>query len=170
MRETDEMIFAGDALPTIAKVEKGNGPFDVVVTWATGARAERVDVIDTAPQILTFKIYKPLRNDTDLFSKLTISADRTAIVWPGSADLEISADALEEMAEQVMTCADFADFVKSKAWTLDAAAVQLGLSRRQIAYYLKERSVPRVVALACQALGRNTPPVELDAPFAGTRG
>ena len=42
---------------------------------------------------------------------------------------------------------------KRQAYTLDAAAKALGVSRRMIAYYEKgERPIPRVVALATRAL------------------
>jgi hypothetical protein len=33
--------------------------------------------------------------------------------------------------------------------TLDAAGAVLGISRRQVAYYAKDRPIPRLVALAC---------------------
>ena len=152
MNEIDAMVAVGDPLPTIAAVQKGNEPYDLVVTWASGLRAGRTDVVDTAPHILTFKVYKQLRDDVELFARVSITQDRTAVVWPGNSDWEISADALEDFAEQTMTSAAFADFIRSKSWTLDAAAAQLGISRRQVAYYAKERSVPRLVALACLAL------------------
>ena len=152
MNETDRVIAIGPELPTIAAVFPGNGRSTVVVKWKSGARAGRTDVIDVAPQIFTFKAYRPLRNDADLFAQVRVSDDGTAIVWPGNADLEISSDALEELAVQAMTSADFADFIKRQGWTLDAAAAQLGIARRLVAYYAKERQVPRYIALACRAL------------------
>ena len=36
--------------------------------------------------------------------------------------------------------------------SLDAAAGQLGISRRLVAYYAKNRPVPRYIALACKYL------------------
>jgi lambda repressor-like predicted transcriptional regulator len=51
-----------------------------------------------------------------------------------------------------MTNADFAGFLKRNGLSLDAAAIQLGVSRRLVAYYAKDRPVPRYIALACKAI------------------
>ncbi|WP_246725049.1 hypothetical protein [Beijerinckia sp. L45] len=99
MKEIEDVVSAGDLLPTIASVAKANGPFSLMVAWSKGSREGRTDVIDVAPQVFTYKVYRPLRDDDDLFSQVSVSDDRTADVWPGNADLEISADALEELAE-----------------------------------------------------------------------
>lgn len=162
MNETD-MVVVGDPLPTIASVEKGNGPFDIVVTWASGARAGETDVIDVAPQVFTFKVYRPLRDDPESFARVEVGPGRRTIVWPGNPDLEIGADVLQELAEQVMTSSDFADFIKARGWTLDATAAQLGISRRLVAYYAKEREVPRYIALACHALMQSDSHKEAEA-------
>ena len=151
MSETDEFIQVGNLLPTLAHVESANGPFRLLVRWATGRRLGE-EVIDVAPQIFAFKIYKPLRDNPALFVKASVSEGGTAIVWPENADLEISADALEEMAEDTMTCARFSQFLRDMKLTFDAAAAQLGISRRAVAYYAKEREVPRYISLACEAL------------------
>lgn len=147
----DDMISVGDPLPTIASVAKATGPFDLVIVWASGSRKGQTDVLDAAAQIQTFKVYRPLREDSELFARVAVSDDGTAVVWPGSADLEISADALEELVEQQMTNEAFAAFINRQGWTLDAASAQLGISRRLVAYYMKEREIPRLVALACRS-------------------
>ena len=51
-----------------------------------------------------------------------------------------------------MTPADFSAFLERHALSLDAAAAELGISRRLVAYYAKEREVPRYIALACAYL------------------
>lgn len=51
-----------------------------------------------------------------------------------------------------MTPQAFSDLIKSMGWTLEAAAAQLGVSRRLAAFYAKEREIPRTGALASQAL------------------
>ena len=75
-----------------------------------------------------------------------------SIVWPDNDDLDIGADAIEEMASEVMTNADFEAFLKRNRLTFDAAAAQLGIARRLVAYYAKEREIPRYIALACRQL------------------
>lgn len=151
MSETD-MIVVGEPLPRIASVATTDLPYTVTVTWETGARAGRTDTIDLAPIILTFKVFRPLRDDTALFATVRLGEWGASIVWPGDADLDIGADSLEEMAEGAMTNAEFAAFLQRHDLTLDAAAARLGLSRRMVAYYAKSHDIPRVVALACKYL------------------
>ena len=138
-------------MPTISHVEQANGPFRLLIRWETGRR-DGEEVIDIAPQIFAFKVYKPLRDNPDLFANVSVSVDGTAVVWPGNADLEVSADALEELAEDAMTSERFGQFLSDMNLTFDAAAAQLGISRRLVAYYAKEREVPRYISLACEAL------------------
>lgn len=55
--------------------------------------------------------------------------------------------------QHIDDAADACFDAERRAYTLDAAARALGLSRRMIAYYEKgERPIPRVVALATRAL------------------
>lgn len=93
------MIAVGDPLSTIAAVKSGDG-FSLSVEWKTGPRAGHTDTVDLAPQILTFKAYRPLRDDPALFARVAVSNDGTAVVWPDIPDLEVSSDAIEELAEQ----------------------------------------------------------------------
>lgn len=152
MSGTNDLIEVGEPLPTIASVKKGDGPFDLRVQWASGPRKGQIEVIDVAPQIMTFKVYRPLRNDPNLFSCVRVSEDGSAVVWPDNPDLEISADALEDLSEQKMSPEAFAQFLKEMGWTFDMAAAQLGISRRMVAYYAADRAVPRVISLACKWL------------------
>ena len=147
----DDILKAGDPLPTIERVEPANGPYSLLVKWATGRRVGE-EVIDLAPHLFAFKVYRPLRDDRDLFAKVTVSDDGTAVLWPGDVDLEVSADALEELAEDKMTSERFGQVLRELNLTFDSAAVQLGISRRLVAYYAKEREVPRYISLACEAL------------------
>lgn len=152
MSETEDLIEVGEPLPRIARVQKGDGPFDLRVEWASGSREGQTEVIDVAPQIMTFKVYRPLRSDPELFSRVRVSDDGSAVVWPDNPDLEISADALEDLSEQKMSPEAFAQFLKGMGWTFDMAAAQLGISRRMVAYYAADRDVPRVISLACKWL------------------
>ena len=72
-------------------------------------------------------------------------------------DLDMSADTLWRLAQEqsgaTMSAEAFRRWRERRAYTLDAAARALGLSRRMIAYYEKgDRPIPRVVALATRAL------------------
>lgn len=151
MSET-EVVTVGRALPALASVEPANGPFSVAVTWAAGSRVGRTDIVDLAPTIFTFKVFRSLRDDPKLFKTVRVGEWGATIVWDGNEDLEIGAEAIEEMAEEAMSNSDFTAFMKRHGLTLDAAAAQIGISRRLVAYYAKNREVPRYIALACRYL------------------
>ena len=147
-----EMIEVGDPLPTIGEVERGAGPLTVVVTWAGGARADRRDIIDLAPVLMTYKVFIPLRDDPALFASLRVAEFGEAIEWGEDDELAVSATTLQRLAEETMTNADFAAFLKRHGLTRDAAAGQLGIARHLVSYYAHNRAIPRHIMLACRYL------------------
>ena len=153
MSETD-IVTAGRPLPSLADVQPGPGRFTVTVRWVKGARVGRTDHVDLAPVIQTFKVFKPLRDGTVPFSDLRLGEWGASVVWPGHDDLDIGAETIEDLAEVAMTNADFSTFLKRNRLTLDTAAAHLGIARRLVAYYAKERAIPRSIALACKELDR----------------
>ena len=59
----------------------------------------------------------------------------------------------QEQSGMTMTAEAFRAWRERHAYTLDAAARALGVSRRMVAYWEKgERPIPRLVALATRAL------------------
>jgi hypothetical protein len=144
------MIAVGDPLPKLASVEPANGPTSISVAWALGSRAGISEIIDLAPMIYTFKILRPLRDNPELFRTVRLGDWGASIVWEGHPDLDIGADALEELASEQMSPQDFQAFMKRHGFSYDATAAALGISRRLVAYYAKERMIPRTVALACK--------------------
>lgn len=158
MSETD-LISIGDALPVLASVTVGNGPYVVIVEWAEGSRAGTSEAIDLASVILTYKTFRPLRDDPALFATVRLSEYGDAIDWGRDDSLAVSGATLERLAEEVMTPAKFSEFMKRNKLTLDATAAQLGISRRMAAYYAKERDVPRYIALACKQLEQEMSPL-----------
>jgi hypothetical protein len=123
-------------------------PNRLEISWTEGRRAHRKDVIDLSPILGSYKVYRPLRDNGELFSTARLIEHGDVVAWDGP-DLEISADLLEALAEETMTSDDFSAFLKRNGLTQDAAAALLGRSRRQIGYYLTSGALPRVVALAC---------------------
>jgi hypothetical protein len=151
MNET-EIVTVGRRLPKLATVAPTEKPFTVHVTWAEGERVGRTDSVDLAPVIFTFKVFRPLRDGTVPFDSVEVGEWGAALAWTGHPDLEIGAESVEDLAAETMTNHDFAAFLKRNRLTLDAAAAQLGIARRLVAYYAKEREVPRYIALACRYL------------------
>ena len=149
MSATDK-VSLGSPLPRVRSVQSAGG-LSVTVKWASGSRSGRVETIDLSPQILAFRMYRPLRDNAPLFRKVAVVAKGAAIGWDDGA-IDISASVLERLAESVMTNADFVAFLKRNKLSLDAAAGLLGISRRLVAYYAKDRPIPRYIALACERL------------------
>lgn len=146
MSATDE-IDTGVSLARIAQVAVvGTGRLRL--RWADGPRIGLDEVVDLTPVIGSYRVYRPLRTDAARFATLRLVDDGHALAWDG-VEAEMSAELVARCAEEGMSPGDFAAFLKRNRLTQDAAAALLGRSRRQIATYLKEGPIPRVVALAC---------------------
>ena len=151
MSET-EVISIGEPMPHLASVAP-HGAYEIVVGWAAGSpREHNADLVDLAPLILTHKLYKPLRDDPDLLKTVHMIEDGSAIAWGADDAIDIAATSIERLAEEQMTSADFHAWLEQHKLTYDAAAAQLGISRRLVAYYAGQRPVPRYIALACRYL------------------
>ena len=149
---TENQTFTvGEALPRIASVSVLQG-FQVAVKWQAGARAGQSDVIDLGPAIMTYKLYAPLRDDPELFRTVHVINYGSALGWGDGEEIDMSAEGVEDLAEQAMTAAEFRAFMERHKFTQDAAAAQLGISRRQVNYFLTSKTIPRTVALACAYL------------------
>lgn len=142
-----EIIDTGLPMARIAAI-RVVGPSRLEIIWAEGNRAGRSESVDLTPVIGSYRIYKPLRDNPELFATAKIIEDGDAIGWD-SDGLDMSAELIETVAEEEMTPAEFAAFLKRNGLTQEAAAALLGRSRRQIGYYLSPGPVPRIVALAC---------------------
>jgi hypothetical protein len=136
---------SGIPLARISGIKTLSG-FRLVVTWAEGARLGRIDEVDLSPMIKGYKVYRPLRENPEKFLTARLIEDGDAVAWDG---MEMSADAIESMAEEMMSPQDFSVFLARNKLTQEAAAALLGRSRRQIASYATTGPIPRVIALAC---------------------
>jgi hypothetical protein len=141
-------LLVSDPTPTIASVAPDRA-FRVHVAWNAGSRAGSTSIVDLAPLILSRKVFAPLRRDEALFNSLHPIDDGHALAWGDDDQIDIAATTVERLAEQTMTPADFAAFLRRNSLSLDAAAALLGLGRRVVAYYAKDRAIPRHIALAC---------------------
>jgi hypothetical protein len=148
------MISVGEAMPLIGEVSP-IGPYSISVAWSGGRRNAEKANIDLAPLILTRKALAPLRDNKRLFDSVHVIEDGSAIAWGENDQFDISAVAIESLADEVMTTAQFSEFLRRHSLSFDAAAAQLGISRRLVAYYAKERQIPRYIALACAYLDQS---------------
>lgn len=138
-------------LPRIVTVSAGERPSTLLIGWGHGGES----LIDVSGLIETFRAYIPLRQSAELFKQVRVGEYGTDVVW--SDELDMPADTLWRLAQEqsgtTITAEAFHNWRERKAYTLDEAAVALGISRRMVAYYDHgEKPIPRVVALATLAL------------------
>ena len=138
-------------LPRIEAVTAGAEPMTLRVRWDKGEE----NVVDVSGMIESFRVYALLRQSPEMFRQVQVGEYGTDVVWPQGIDM--SADTLwrlvQEQAGATMTPDEFRRWRERKAYTLDAAAKALGISRRMVAYYEQgDRAIPRVVALATRGL------------------
>lgn len=137
--------------PRIVAVTPDAAPMTVRVRWDRGDES----LIDVSGMVESFQRYARLRQSSELFGQVRVGEHGTDVVWTNEIDM--SADTLwrlaQEQAGATMTPAEFRHWRERKAYTLDAAAKALGISRRMVAYYEQgDRPIPRVVALATRGL------------------
>jgi hypothetical protein len=145
------LVHVGRSLPRLAKVAPQE-KLSIAVTWRADSGRPQHEIVDLAPDLFTYKFYRPLWDDPKLFRTVHVTHDGTAIGWGPDDAIDMAATSIERLAEEAMTPLDFAGFLKETGLTYDAAAAQLGVSRRLVAYYAKDREVPRHIALACAHL------------------
>jgi Protein of unknown function (DUF2442) len=135
--------------PPSIRTVKSKPPATLDIVWSTGETLQ----VDISRLIKRFKLYAPLKNAA-LFAKAKADPWGHAVNWPG--EIDIGADQLYELArEQAGEWGPerFAAWMAEHGLSLNAAADALDLSRRMIAHYrMGSRPIPRVVALACEAL------------------
>ena len=124
MSATD-VIRIGDQMPRIDSVSH-HGAYEVVVSWASGPRERKADIVDLAPIVLTHKFYRPLRDNAEMLKTVHINDDGAAIAWGADDAIDMAATSIERLAEETMTSADFRAWLERHKFTYDAAAAQLG--------------------------------------------
>src|SRR5215510_3177909 len=122
--------------------------FRLAIVWAEGSRTGRADFVDLAPVINTYKLYRPLRNNKELFQTARLVDHGNVVEW-GDGTIDMPAELIEDIANEAMTPQDFVGFLRRNDLTQEAAAALLGYSRRQIENFVSTGLIPRVVALAC---------------------
>ena len=119
----------------------------LLLRWASGKELP----VDLREPIFRLKGLRTLR-DRAIFARAGAGEGGHSIVWPGNIDM--GADRLWEMSLEQSGRSDAVEFIRWR-WrhglSLTDAAEALGLSRRQVAYYVSgEHEVPRTVLLACK--------------------
>jgi hypothetical protein len=132
-------------LPRLDKAEPLEGR-SVLVTWRDGTE----QAIDVSAALASKRIFLRLRTDDALFRTLKVNEDDNAIEWDDGA--ELSAIWLERLAPSSVRNEEFRHAMDELGFTLDGMAARLGLSRRLIADYRKDKPIPETVGLAVRYL------------------
>jgi DNA-binding transcriptional regulator YiaG len=132
-------------------VKADNKPMTLRIRWERGGES----LVNVAGIVEMFRVYEPLRHSLELFRKVRLGEHGVDIVWTDTIDM--AADTLwrlaQEQAGHTLSAEGFKHWRERGAYTLETAAVALGISRRMVAYYEQgKKPIPRVVALATQAL------------------
>lgn len=143
--ESEKLVGRGKPLPRIRSAK----PLDrrnALIQWKDGGEV----VVDLSPAFTTLRIFSALRKDDELFQTLRVDEYGDALVWDDGA--ELSAMWIEELAAASLSNAEFRDAMDSLQMTLDGMAARLGVARRLIADYRKDKAIPKSVALATRYL------------------
>jgi hypothetical protein len=144
----DDVISVGKPLPRIAAVQVIDGR-RLAVTWRDGT----VKIVDLAPVLLSHRHFIPLRDNDDLFQTVRVNEDGVAIEWDG--DIELTAEWIERLPPVGMDNTEFRKIMNDLDLTLEGAAAQLGVSRRQIAAFRGSKPIPSYIALAVRYLAEH---------------
>jgi hypothetical protein len=137
--------FEEAPLPRIDTAEPLDGR-KVRVTWRDGSSQD----IDISAALASRRIFLRLRTDDALFRTLRVNEDGNAIEWDDGA--ELTAIWIERLAPSSLKNDEFREAMDRLGFSLDGMASRLGLSRRLIASYRKDKPIPETVGLAVRYL------------------
>lgn len=141
-----ETIGTGVPLPRIACV-RPLAQRKLEVEWKSG----EIQEVDVGPALLSHRAFVRLRTDDVLFGSAKLDEFGDAVVWDDGS--ELAATWIHELSvPSELTNDEFRSAMDSLQMSLDGMAIRLGIARRLIAEYRKDRPIPRTVALATRHL------------------
>jgi hypothetical protein len=107
------------------------------------------EVIDLKPLLVRFA-RRPVSSHERLFRTVKSAPDGRSIVWDDGSEIGLSW--LQDLALARMTSQEFCAALAGLGLTIEEAAAHLGVSRRSIAGYRRDREIPRAIAMAVRFL------------------
>ena len=141
----EDRIRVGRPIPKIAKVH----PLDarlVEIEWVGGGTS----IVDLMPALASHKGFVRLRTDDDLFRTVSVGEYGGYLAWRDGS--ELSSAWIEELKDASLNNAEFRDAMDSLRMSLDGMASRLGIARRLVADYRKDKPIPKTGALATRYL------------------
>jgi hypothetical protein len=118
----------------------------ISVVWRDGTS----HIVDLRPALESRRIFLRLRSDDELFRTLRVNEDGNAVEWDDGA--ELTAIWIERLVPTSLKNDEFREAMDRLGFSLDGMASRLGLSRRLIASYRKDKPIPETVGLAVRYL------------------
>lgn len=118
----------------------------VEIEWAGGDKS----VVDLMPALASHKGFVRLRSDDALFKTASVGEYGGYIAWADGS--ELSSVWIEELRDASLNNLEFREAMDSLHMSLDGMAARLGVARRLIADYRKDKPIPKTVALATRYL------------------
>lgn len=134
-----------DDMPRIDAVETLDGR-KIRVNWRGGG----TNIVDITPALASRRVFLRLRTDDELFRTARVSEFGNAIEWEDGA--ELTAIWIERLAPVSLRNEEFRTAMDELGYSLDGMASRLGLSRRLVASYRKDKPIPETVGLAVRYL------------------
>lgn len=135
----------------------------VQITWRSGD----VQTVDLWPALASHRAFVKLRTDDQHFSALRVSEFGDCLEWPDGA--ELPATWIEELADSPLGNLEFRQAMDDLNMSLDGMAARLGIARRLVADYRRDKPIPKVIALATLYLLSRRWPVAEPEPEASVR-
>jgi hypothetical protein len=134
-----------EVLPRIASAKALDGR-NIQVVWRDGTS----QTVDVSPALASRRLFLRLRSDDELFRSLRVNEEGNAIEWDDGA--ELTAIWIERLMPTSLRNDEFREAMDRLGFSLDGMASRLGLSRRLIASYRKDKPIPETVGLAVRYL------------------
>lgn len=143
--DDDEFVEVGGPLPRIRRALPMED-MKIRIEWDDG----REEVIDVKPAIMSHRAYVTLRTNPQLFASFKVRDRGDSLVWPDGQ--ELSAEWIQELAPTALDNDEFRQAMADLKLSLDGMAARLGIARRLVADYRKDKPIPQAIALATKYL------------------
>lgn len=141
----EDYVQVGRPIPKIARVRALEERL-VEVEWVDGDRF----VVDLMPAFASHKGFVRLRTNDELFQTVAVGELGGYLEWGDGS--ELSSAWVEELRDASLNNEEFRDAMDRLQMSLDGMASRLGIARRLVADYRKDKPIPKTVALATRYL------------------
>jgi hypothetical protein len=141
----EDVIEVGKPIPRVRRVTSKEARV-VAIEWDDGTSSD----VDLTPALMSHKGFVRLRTDDALFRTVAVGEYGGYIRWADGS--ELSSVWIEELRDELLDNSGFREAMDQLHMSLDGMAARLGVARRLIADYRKDKPIPKHIALATRYL------------------